>query len=171
MPVVTRRLLLATTIALVVLSGCDFPADPEETLENARGGSLRVGVIENEPWVVLHGKGEPTGVEPELVRQFAESIDSDISWIEGSADELAPAVGGFQIDILIGGLTADFPHPEDVVMTRPYIDTEIELGGPSGTDLPDDRDGLEVYVERGSEAASLLFKKESETTPIPYNSL
>jgi polar amino acid transport system substrate-binding protein len=56
-------------------------------------------------------------------------------------------------------------------MTRPYLDTEIELGGPPGTDLPDDRDGLEVYVERGSEAAALLFKKEREATPVFYNSL
>ncbi len=72
---------------------------------------------------------------------------------------------------MIGGLTADFPHPDDVVMTRPYIDTEIELGGPPGTDLPDHRDGLEIYVERASEAAALLRKKEGETTPIPYDAL
>jgi len=168
---VRYRIALAASVALVGLAGCDFPADPEDTLENARGGTLRVGVIENEPWVVLNGKEEPTGVEPELVRAFAESIDAEINWVEGSADELAPAVGGWQLDMLIGGLTADFPHPEDVVMTRPYIDTEIELGGPPGTDLPDDRDGLEIYVERGSEAAALLRHKESETTPIPYNSL
>jgi polar amino acid transport system substrate-binding protein len=155
----------------LLLVGCDFPADPEGTLAGVRGDTLRVGVIENDPWVVLAPGEEPSGVEPELVRQFAESIDAEIEWTEGSADELAPAVSGFQLDILIGGLTVDFPHPEDVVMTRPYIDTEIEIGGPPGSDLPDHRDGLEIYVERGSEAAALLLKKERETTPIFYDSL
>jgi polar amino acid transport system substrate-binding protein len=162
-------LILALLIA--ALPGCEFPADPEDTLSNARGGTLRVGVIENEPWVVLERGKEPQGVEPELVRRFAETIDAEIAWTTGSANELAPAVSGFQLDILIGGLTADFPHPDDVVMTRPYIDTEIEIGGPPGSDPPDDRDGLEIYVERFSEAASLLRKKERETTPVPYNSL
>jgi polar amino acid transport system substrate-binding protein len=161
--------LLCCVIA--ALGGCDFPADPEDTLEDVRGGTLRVGVIENDPWVVLEPGEEPSGVEPELVRQFAESLDAEIEWHEGSADELAPAMSGFQLDILIGGLTAQFPHPDDVAMTRPYIDTEIEIGGPPGEDLPDDRDGLEIYVEKASEAASLLRKKEHETTPIPYETL
>jgi polar amino acid transport system substrate-binding protein len=164
-------LTLACAALFVIVPGCGFPVDPEDTLENARGGTLRVGVIENEPWVVLEPGKEPQGVEPELVRQFAESIDAEIAWTEGSADELAPVVSGFQLDLLIGGLTADFPHPDDVAMTRPYIDTEIEIGGPPGEDLPDDRDGLEIYVERFSEAASLLEKKEREVTALPYNSL
>jgi polar amino acid transport system substrate-binding protein len=154
-----------------VAAGCGFPVDPEDTLENASGGTLRVGVIENDPWVVLEPGKEPQGVEPELVRQFAESIDAEIVWTEGSADELAPVISGFQLDLLIGGLTADFPHPDDVAMTRPYIDTEIEIGAPPGEDLPDDRDGLEIYVERFSEAASLLEKKEREVTAITYNAL
>ncbi|MDQ2676250.1 MAG: transporter substrate-binding domain-containing protein [Actinomycetota bacterium] len=153
------------------LASCDFPADPEDTLADVRDGTLRVGVIENDPWVVLEPGKAPAGVEPELMREFAETLDAEIEWHEGSADELAPAVSGFQIDVLIGGLTADFPHPDDVAMTRPYIDTEIELGGPPGTDLPDDRDGLEVYVETASEAASLLRKKEHEAVPIPYETL
>lgn len=165
------RLLVLVLILGLPFAGCEFPADPEETLEKARGGTLRVGVVENDPWVVIEPGKEPSGVEPELVRRFAETIDAEIVWEEGSADELAPAVSGFQLDVLIGGLTVDFPHPEDVAMTRPYIDTEIELGGPPGTDLPDDRDDLDVYVERASEAAALLRKKEREVEPIVYDHL
>ena len=54
-------------LALVSLAaGCQFPRDPEGTLDRVEGGTLRVGVVEDPPWVELGGR-EPGGVEPEIV--------------------------------------------------------------------------------------------------------
>lgn len=169
------RRALRPALALVALgaalAGCQFPADPEGTLDRVSGGTLRVGVIENPPWVELHPGREPSGVEPELVRRFAETIDAEIEWVEGTEDELASAMGGFQLDLIVGGLTRDFPYPDDVTMTRPYVDTEIEIGLPPGDELPDALGGVEVYVERSSEAAALLREEEDDAIPVPYDSL
>ncbi|HEY8465587.1 MAG TPA: transporter substrate-binding domain-containing protein [Solirubrobacterales bacterium] len=151
--------------------GCDFPADPEGTLDRVRGGTLRVGVVENEPWVVLEPGADPAGVEPELVRRFAERLDADIEWFEGSERELAAAIRGFELDLVIGGLTRSWPYATHAALTRPYVDTEVELGVPPGTDVPDSLGGLEIWVERGSEAAALLRQEEDDAEPVYFDRL
>ena len=50
-----RRIgIIATLGAAVLLTGCgvEIPADPEDTLERVRGGTLRVGVSPNPPHTV-----------------------------------------------------------------------------------------------------------------------
>lgn len=53
-----------------MLAACQYPRDPEDTLDYVQGDTLRVGVIDDPPWVDLSGK-HPSGVEPELLREFA----------------------------------------------------------------------------------------------------
>jgi polar amino acid transport system substrate-binding protein len=103
-----RRSPLAVACAVAALmAGCQFPADPEGTLDRVDGGTLRVGVIHDPPWVELQPGREPAGVEPELVRRFAETIDAEIEWVEGTEADLAAAMGGFQLDLMVGGLTRE----------------------------------------------------------------
>ena len=132
---------------------------------------MRVGVIHEPPWVILEEGRDPAGVEPELVRRFAETIDAEIEWVEGTEADLAAAAGGFQIDLIIGGLTREFPYVDDVAMTAPYVDTEVELGLPRGEELPDELGGVEVFVERSSEAAALLREEEDDAVPVFFDSL
>jgi polar amino acid transport system substrate-binding protein len=170
-PQARRTCLAAAAFALVAVAGCQFPADPEGTLDRVTGGTMRVGVIDDPPWAELRSGEEPTGVEPELVRRFADELDADIEWIEGTPSDLAAAAGGFQLDLIIGGLTRDFPYVDDVALTVPYVDTEVELGLPSGEELPDELGGVEVYVERSSEAAALLREEEDDAVPVYFDSL
>jgi polar amino acid transport system substrate-binding protein len=72
-------------------AGCQFPRDPEGTLERVRGGTLRVGVLDDPPWVALSGAA-PMGAEADLVREFAGSIDADVEWIEAPEAEPTPCV-------------------------------------------------------------------------------
>jgi polar amino acid transport system substrate-binding protein len=168
------RLLAAFGLGLLVVLalGCQYPRDPEETLDRVSGGTMYVGVIDDPPWVVLDEGKEPQGVEPELLRGFAEQIDADIEWVEGPEDDLMEAMRGFQLDVVIGGLTRSSRYRNEVALTRPYIDTEIEFGVPVGEDdEPDDLDEVEVWVERNSEAAALLQQEEGEANPLYYESL
>ncbi len=63
-------LLLAAALAL---GGCEYPRDPEGTLDRVRGGTLRVGISPSEPWVTLAENEPPAGVEVELVQEFART--------------------------------------------------------------------------------------------------
>ena len=162
----------ATVLALLALlaAGCQYPRDPEGTLDRVEGGTLRVGVIEDPPWVDLSGP-EPSGVEPELVRRFAAQLDAEIEWVEGTESDLAEALAGFQLDLIIGGLDRGWPYGKELALTRPYLDTEVQIGVPPGTDLPDDLDGEEIWVERNSEAAALLKQEEEDAIRVPFDTL
>jgi polar amino acid transport system substrate-binding protein len=157
-------------LGVLALGSCQYPRDPEETLDRVSGGTMYVGVIEDPPWVVLEEGREPRGVEPTLVREFAEQIDADVEWVEGSEAELVDAMRGFQLDLIVGGLTRSSPYAKEVALTRPYVDTEVEFGVPPGEELPDDLDEVEIWVEQSSEAAALLQQEEGEANPVYYES-
>lgn len=163
--------LLIAAVGLAGVAGCEYPRDPEGTLNRVEGGALRVGVIDDEPWVKLSEGREPAGVEPALVRQFADELDAEIEWVQGSESELVEAMRGYQLDLLVGGLTRGSPWQKEVALTRPYVDTEIQLGVPSGEDVPDDLSGVEIWVERHSEAAALLEQEEEEADAVYFDEL
>lgn len=161
---------LLTVLAVGLAAGCEYPRDVEGTLDRVQGGTMRVGVVDDPPWVIL-GPGEPRGVEPELIRQFAAENDAEIEWVEGTVDELTAAMRGFQLDVLIGGLTRASPFAAEVALTRPYVDTEVEIGAPPGRSVPDELGGVEIWVQRSSEAAALLREEEDDAVPVFFDAL
>ena len=124
--------LLAVLGAVLVLGGCGatIPSDPDGTLEQVRGGLLRVGVSTNPPWTHVVD-GEPTGLEPGLVEDFAASLDADVSWTVGGEHDLVARLERGELDLVVGGLTAASPWGGSVALTVPYVETT----GPHGTEL------------------------------------
>lgn len=166
-------LVLIATSALVAsaASGCRFPDDPEGTLERVEGGTMRVGVIHHPPWADTSRRA-PRGVEVELARQFAERLDAEIEWVEGAESELVDAMTGFQLDLIVGGLTRTSPWGKEVALSRPFVDTEVQVGLPSDSDLDAaDLGGIEVWVRRSSPEAALLRQEEDDAIPRFFDRL
>ena len=160
-----RRLAYLCVLALF-LGACDAtPKDPEGTLERVRGGAMRVGVTASDPWVTFES-GEPAGVEVTLVQEFAESIDTEIEWVEGSEEELFGALKYGSIDLLIGGLSIRSPFAKEASLSHPYLTTQVVVALPEDQDAPEDIAGLEVAVEKGTEAAGILSKTDAEVTLV-----
>jgi ABC-type amino acid transport substrate-binding protein len=123
--------VVAALLGMVSLGGCaGIPTDPHGTLSRVSGGELRVGVTERSPWVELPEGGEPQGIEPELVRQFAERLDAEIRWVEGSEQKLVDDLEHGVVDLVIGGIPADTPWSEQAGMSRPYRSATDEHGQP-----------------------------------------
>ncbi|GAB3537045.1 transporter substrate-binding domain-containing protein [Arthrobacter tecti] len=117
-------------LLLLTLSGCGtaIPQDPEGTLEKVSGGTLRVGVSENAEWVQLPPTGDPRGIEPALVEEFADTLDAAIEWVPGAEHELADDLFHGELDMAIGGFGADTPWTKEAGITRPYTETTDERG-------------------------------------------
>jgi polar amino acid transport system substrate-binding protein len=161
--------LLAALATALVPAGCQYPRDPDGTLDRVEGGTMRVGVSAHEPWTRV-SEGEPTGVEVTLVKQFAARLRAKIEWVPGSEEELIEALRREELDLVIGGLTHKSQWKKEVAFTRPYVEPEIVVGVPVGRPVPDDFDGMRVVVERGHEAGWLVERK-LDARPVAVESL
>jgi polar amino acid transport system substrate-binding protein len=157
------RSALAALLAAVLLAGCGIPRDPERTLARVQGGILRVGVTASDPWARLPG-GEPSGVEVELVKRFAAELRARVEWVAGAEAELMADLEVRELDLVVGGLTADTPWQQQAAITRSYVTTRTVVAVPASQPVPDDIAGLRVAVEGGTEAAGIL---EDKTDAVP----
>jgi polar amino acid transport system substrate-binding protein len=149
-----REALVALTLS-ALLAGCEIPRDPEGTLERVAGGTMRVGITESPPWSSL-GEAGPSGVEIDLVQGFADSLNAEIEWFDGAEAELLGALEHRELDLVIGGLTADDPWGQVVTFTQPYAKVATLVGVQPGERPLEDIDGVEVAVEPGSELPALV---------------
>jgi polar amino acid transport system substrate-binding protein len=155
--------LIAAVLLAVGVAGCGIPRDPESTLDRVRGGTLRAGITANEPWTTLEG-GRPGGVEVELVEQFANELGARVEWVDGSDAELIGALEVRELDLVVGGLTADTPWQSKAAITRSYATARVVVAVPASQPPPGDIAGLRVAVEAGSDAAGIL---EDKTDAVP----
>lgn len=101
--------------------GCDWPRDPEATLNHVRGGVLRVGAVHEPPWVSVDpGGGPPRGLEVELTEDLARQLGAELRWQYGGETRLMRSLKHFELDLVIGGITSDSPYRSEVGFTRPY---------------------------------------------------
>lgn len=128
---------------------------------------MRVGVAENDPWVLLDVSDEPEGgVEVGLIEEFAASIDAEIEWFEGSVDELMAGLHTRSVDLVVGGLGSTSPFSKEGTFTHPYLTTFTTIGVAPGTDPDVELNGMEVAVEAGSELEGLVRKLDVVVVPV-----
>ena len=116
-------------LALGALTGCgiSIPTDPNGTLEHVRNGILRVGVSPNDGWTEFVGD-EPSGVDVELVAEFADRLDTEVVWKAGGEEALIGERGELDLDLVIGGLTDKSPWVDRAVLTKPFAEVIGEDG-------------------------------------------
>ena len=120
---------------------------------------MRVGVTESDPWTVVEGS-TPSGIEVELVERFAETLDAEIEWVDGSEQDLFGALAVGSLDLVIGGLTSTNPNSKEGTFTHPFHTSTLTIGLPAGMESSEIA-GLEIAVERGTEGAGLLRKTDA----------
>ena len=110
---------LLAFIVTVVAGGCGLPWDPRGTLERVEGGELRAGVTEAPPWTRRNG-AQAKGLEAELVRSFAESLDARVAWTWDGEQALFEKLERGELDLVIGGLSDKTPWKAKIGLTKPY---------------------------------------------------
>lgn len=114
-----RRIIL---VAAITVTGCGIPHDASHTLEHVRGGTLRVGIVENDPWVIDRG-ASVEGTEGRFVSGVASAIGARIEWVRQPEFELIRALHNREVQLVIGGFDNRVPWGREVAFTRPYLKT------------------------------------------------
>lgn len=148
------------SVAVLMLTGCQWPRDPAGTLDAVQGGTLRVGLVQEEPWAFVTG-GRPRGLEVLLVERLAEQLDADVEWMEASESEVVAAVEQEVLDLGIGGFVSSDPWSEEVTFTRPYLTTREVVAIPADDPTITSVEGLEVAVERNADLMGLLLEEDA----------
>ena len=129
-----RRLSLAFAAGLL-LCGCGVPRDASNTLNNARGGTLHVGIVANPPWVIDRGSAVD-GVEGRLAARLAQGLHARIEWVRLPEFELIHALHERKLQLVIGGFNPQVTWAREVALTRPYYEgadgTPHVLAAPPG---------------------------------------
>lgn len=101
-------------------ASCGLPRDPEKTSERiAERHELRVGYTGNSPWTEDSG-GEPSGIEPDLVRAFARSVGASIAWTRGSETTLVQGLKRHELDLVIGGFDKQTQWSASAAVSQPF---------------------------------------------------
>lgn len=158
------KLPLFIALLVLTLPACELPRDPEGTYRRVHGGTLRVGIIENDPWASMAGV-EAAGVEPALARRLARELEAEVQWVSGPEHELLEALKRYELDLVVGGLTRDSPWRRELAFTLVYVQAPVEVGAPPGSEAIGDINGRSVAVPAGSPVAAMT--RERDATPVP----
>jgi polar amino acid transport system substrate-binding protein len=164
---------LALVLATALLCGCEFPRDPDGTLDRVRGGELRVGITPAEPFVRIDDAEGPTGVEVELVERFAETLDARVEWVVGSESDHMEALAAGELDVVIAGLTRRSEWQRVAALTRPYLTTQVVIAAPDERQaerLSEDLEGARIAVEANSPEAAKL-QQDTDAIAVPVDDL
>ena len=158
--------VVVLSLGVLASAGCDFPRDPRGTLEGVRNGTMRVGIVDNDPWTRIED-GRASGAEVELLEDFAQKLGAETSFVPGTTPELLEAARQGEIDVLVGGFTSTSPgvsEGKEAGVTGPYLTTRSVVGVPPGTPAFEDPEGREIAVEGIGMTAALL--KEEGAVPV-----
>jgi polar amino acid transport system substrate-binding protein len=158
-------------LAALISASCDFPRDPRGTLDKVQNGTMRVGIVNHDPWTQME-EGRASGVEVELLRDFAAELETKIVFAEGTVPELLEAAKQGEVDVVAGGFTSTSPgvsEGKEAGITSPYLVTRFAVGVPPDRPAFDDLSGRKIAVERIDGTAALL--KEEGAIPVPVDDL
>ena len=148
-PVTARfRTTLHIILAAAALIACGLPHDAAGSLDRIRGGVLRVGVTEHDPWI-RHADHGPEGTEVRIIEALARGLHARPVYTWGNEGTILRAVERRELDLALGGLSTDSPWGAIVAFTAPYDD-----GATPGhvLALPPGENAWLVYVERALRA-------------------
>jgi polar amino acid transport system substrate-binding protein len=117
-------------------------------------------------------EGHASGVEVELLKDFARELGAEASFVPGTTPELLEAAREAEVDVLIGGFTSTSPgvsEGKEAGVIGSYLTTRFGVGVPQGRPTFDDLSGREIAVERIDATAALL--KEEGAVPLPVDDL
>ena len=106
-------------LAVFLALACGLPRDADGALDKIRDGTLRVGIAENPPWVVVSGPAV-SGIEPLITADLARRLNARVKTVYGSETLLLESLHRRELDIVVGGFTEDSPWQRDVAFTKPY---------------------------------------------------
>lgn len=119
-------LFIVVTILLVAISCNNYPRDTKNSFEKAKEKELKVGVVENPPYVVFQNDGV-SGIEIRLIEKFAEKHNLDIGYIQDTESQLIKQLENYKLHIVAGGFKKKTVWSSKAGLTTSYDQEHVLL--------------------------------------------
>lgn len=149
----------------------------EDTLATIRQrGSIRIGVVPDEPMVMVNAKGELSGYSVDLAQRLADDLGVDVEFVQTSWPQVVPDLLGHQFDVVISGLWVTVPRALVVNFTQPTADEGVHLVAsqklvPTARHMADfNKPEVRIAVDANTMQAQLakrVFPKATLVTDLP----
>src|SRR4051812_45288136 len=88
-------------VSLLAAACSNLPRDPQNTLRRIQSEKkMRIGLVENPPWVIRTANGEPAGAEVELIKQFTDALGAEAEWHWGGEQQQMEALERYELDLV-----------------------------------------------------------------------
>ncbi|WP_439488003.1 transporter substrate-binding domain-containing protein [Algoriphagus sp.] len=114
------------SILLTCIVSCTAPKDPRKSFERATHDGLKVGVVNNPPYV-SYDNGEISGSEIDMLHDFAEMENMELQFLKGSESVLIKKLEDAEIHIIVGGFSKKTSWKEKSGQTKPYDGEHVWL--------------------------------------------
>jgi polar amino acid transport system substrate-binding protein len=120
---VLPRALVALACALLALVGCERPeARPSPLQRILSSGEMRAGTSADTPPMTMRDRdGQLIGLEVDLVRALADTMNVKVRFVEIPFAELIPALERGEIDLAVAGMTITPERNARVAFAGPYF--------------------------------------------------
>lgn len=109
-----------------LITACTFPRDSEDSFEEAKDTYLKIGLVENPPYVIFQGE-EPQGSEVKMLREFASKEGLRVEFSKGSESELMKKLQKFELHIVAGGMDKKTVWKKKAGLSTTYDDRHVFL--------------------------------------------
>ena len=113
-------------LLILVMAGCTYPKDPENSWEKAKVTGLKVGISENPPYTTWDN-GKAGGMEVDMLRKFAKSENLKIKFEKGSESDLVEKMEKYELHVIAGGFTRKTIWKKKAGPTAPYDKNHVFL--------------------------------------------
>lgn len=122
----TPRSIFRTVFLLLLAVVAGFsPLTAQPTAQNFNeeglGRIIRVGVAPTGPPIIFKQGDKYSGIEADLARNFAGSIDKYVKFVELPFNDLIPALLGNKIDIIMSGMSYTEMRAIRINFSQPYL--------------------------------------------------
>ncbi|MCK5528105.1 MAG: transporter substrate-binding domain-containing protein [Kiritimatiellae bacterium] len=112
------KTIIVTVCCIGLFAGC-------VTTNNNRNSNdkdlLRVGVSANYPPIIYKQNRKIVGVEADLARALAITLNKRLEFVEIKWKDLIPALKAGKIDIIMSGMSVTMPRSMQLSFTEPYL--------------------------------------------------
>lgn len=103
-----------------------FPADPNHSFKKAQATELKVGLVIHPPFVAQNGN-RYSGVEVQLIEEFAKHYGLRLAYTTGAESELIKQLEKNELHIVAGGFEKTTLWMSKAGLTTPYDQKHVLL--------------------------------------------